>query len=109
MSFKFRGKEMYLIFDFAKCCWSTDSIVVRLGKHAHSHGRNVVGTRGRVPLTFLHLGDIICHVPPLFSLRVCIWRGFKTKCDVCHVLCEAFFMLDVTHSHVDVETEFGSK
>ena len=38
--------------------------------------------------------------PPLFSLRVCISRGFKTKCDVCHVLREEFFMLDVTHSQV---------
>ena len=45
--------------------------------------------------------------PPLFSLKVCIWRGFKTKCDVCHVLCEHFFMLDVAHSNVDVETQFG--
>jgi len=57
--------------------------------------------------------------PPHFSLRVCIWRGCKTKCDVCHVLCEEVFMLDVTqyshvdvetvtqYSHVDVETEFG--
>jgi len=42
--------------------------------------------------------------PSLFSLRVCIWRDFKTKYDVCHVLCEEFFMLDVTHSNVDVET-----
>jgi len=31
----------------------------------------------------------------------------KIKCDVCHVLYEKFFMLDVTHSHVDVETAFG--
>jgi len=46
-------------------------------------------------------------VPPVFSHRVCIWRGFKTKCDVCHVLCEEFFMLYVTHSHAVVETEFG--
>jgi len=45
--------------------------------------------------------------PPLFSLRFGIWRGFKTKCDVCHVLCEELFMLDVTHNHDDVETEFG--
>jgi len=45
--------------------------------------------------------------PPLFSLRVCILRRFKTKCDVCHVFREDFFMLYVTHSHVDVETEFG--
>jgi len=44
--------------------------------------------------------------PPHFSLRVCIWRGFKIKCDVYHVLCEKFFMLDVTHSNADVETEF---
>jgi len=45
--------------------------------------------------------------PQHFSRRVCIWRVFKAKCDVCHVLCEEFFMLDVTHSRVDVETEFG--
>jgi len=32
--------------------------------------------------------------PPLFSLRVCIWRGFKTKYDVCHILCYEFFTLD---------------
>jgi len=60
-----------------------------------------------VPPTFLDGGDIICHVTPLFSLRVCIWRGFKTKCDVCHVLREEFFILDVTHSYVDDEREFG--
>jgi len=45
--------------------------------------------------------------PPHFSLRICIWGGFKTKCGVCHVLCELFFMLDVTHSHVDVEIALG--
>jgi len=60
------------------------------------HGRNLVGDKGAVSPSLFHTGgDIICHVPPLFSLRVFIWRGFKTKCDVCHV------------SHVDVETEFG--
>ena len=51
------------------------------------------GHRGHVPTTFLE-GGITCHVPPLFSLKVCIWRGFKTKYDVCHVLCEEFFTLD---------------
>ena len=45
--------------------------------------------------------------PPTFSRRVCIWRGFKTKCDDCHVLCEESFMLDVAHSYIEVETEFG--
>jgi len=48
------------------------------------------------PHTFLDEGDIICYVPPYFSLRFCIWRGFRTKSDVCHVACEEFFMLDVT-------------
>jgi len=55
------------------------------------------GHGGRVP-HFFSRWDIICHVPPLFSLRVCIWRGFKTKCDVCQVLREEFFILDVTHT-----------
>jgi len=45
--------------------------------------------------------------PSHFYLRVCIWRGFKTKCGVCHVLCEESFVLDVTCSYVDVETKFG--
>ena len=45
--------------------------------------------------------------PPHFSRWICIWRGFNTKCDICHVLCEEFFMLDVTNNHFDVETEFG--
>ena len=71
-----------------------------------THGRNLVGDAGDVSPHFFRRGDIICHVPPLFSLRVCVWRGFKTKYDVCHVLCEEFFMLDVAHSHVDVEIGF---
>jgi len=44
---------------------------------------------------------------PPRSRRFCIWKGFKIKCGDGHVLCEEFFMLDVTHNHVDVETEFG--
>ena len=44
---------------------------------------------------------------PLFLFRFCIWRSSKNKSDVCHVLCEVLIMLDVTHSQVDVETEFG--
>ena len=39
--------------------------------------------------------------PPTFFLRVCVQRDFESKCDVFHVLCEGFFMLDVTNSHVD--------
>jgi len=30
------GKEMYLIYVFAKCCWSIHNKLVRLGKHTHS-------------------------------------------------------------------------
>ena len=45
--------------------------------------------------------------PPLFFLGVCIWRGFKTKCDVCHILCEEFFIFDVGHSYVEVEREIS--
>jgi len=32
--------------------------------------------------------------PHFFLCRFCIWRGFKNKSDVCHVLCELLFMLD---------------
>jgi len=62
---------------------------------------------GDVSPHFFRRGDIICHVTPHFPIGVCIYRGFKPNRDVCHVLCEEFFMSDVTHSHVDVETEFG--
>jgi len=32
--------------------------------------------------------------PSLFLFRFCIWRGFKKRNYVCHVLCEELFMLD---------------
>jgi len=64
------------------------------------------GHGGHVP-QFLRWGDIICHVPPLFLFRFCIWRSSKSKSDVCHVVREVLFMLDVIHSQVDVETELG--
>jgi len=48
---------------------------------------------------FFRWGDIICHVSPNFFFRFCLWRSFKNK-----ILRELLFMLDVTHSHVDVET-----
>ena len=50
-----------------------------------------LGTRGACPLTFSDGGH---NMPcPLFPFRLCIWRGFKDKSDVCHVLCEELFML----------------
>ena len=33
-----------------------------------------------------------------------MWRGFKNKSDVCHIMCEELFMLDGKHSQVDIET-----
>jgi len=29
-----------------------------------------------------------------FLFRFCIWKGFKNKSDVYHILCEELFMLD---------------
>jgi len=49
---------------------------------------------GTCPPHFFRRGDIICHVPPLFLFRFCIWKGFKNKSDVCHIFCEELFMLD---------------
>jgi len=43
------------------------------------------GDTGYVSPHFLDVGNIICYVPPSFSRRVCIWRGFKIKCYICHV------------------------
>jgi len=45
MAMKFRDKEMYLMFVFAKCCWSIDSRVVRLAKRAHSKQRKTTPTQ----------------------------------------------------------------
>jgi len=39
MAFKLEGKETYLIFVFAKCCWSIHSKVVSLRKNAHRKQR----------------------------------------------------------------------
>jgi len=67
-----------------------------------------VGNTGNVSPTFSDGGDIIWHVPPHFSIYVSeIWKSFKNKSDVCHVLCEELFIFDAAHSQVDVETDFG--
>jgi len=42
--------------------------------------------------------------PPHFSLSVLYFGGFKNKSDFCYVLCKDFFMLDVTHIKVDVQS-----
>jgi len=62
------------------------------------------GTRGTCPPLFL-VGGYNMPCPPLFLFWFCVWRSSKN--DVCHILGEVLFMLDITHSQVDVETEFG--
>jgi len=53
------------------------------------------GTRGTCPPHFFRRGGLNMSCPPtFFLLRFCIWRGFKNKTDVCHVLCEELFKLD---------------
>jgi len=46
--------------------------------------------------------------PHIFLFKFCIWRDFKNKSNVCHVLCEGLFMLDVRYRQVDAETEFDN-
>ena len=59
------------------------------------HGRNLVGDTGDVSPPLFQTGGHNMPFPPHFFLfRFCIWRGFKNKSDVCHVLCEELFMLD---------------
>jgi len=64
------------------------------------------GTRGTCPPAF-QVGGYDMPCLPLFLFRFCIWRSSKNESDVGHVLCETLFMLNVTHSQSDVETEFG--
>jgi len=44
MAFILEGKEMYSIFVLAKCCWSFDSKVIRLGKNAQQTEKNAQQT-----------------------------------------------------------------
>jgi len=74
-------------------CFELNSFFIRLISKImfHPWAQFGVGHRGRVPHFFL-LGFVFGEVS---KLNVTF-----------HVLCEDFFMLDVAHSHVDVETEF---
>jgi len=52
------------------------------------------GHGGRIPPLF-QVGGYKTPFPPKFFLfKFYIWRGFKNKSDVCHVLCEELFMID---------------
>ena len=49
------------------------------------------------PHCFRRRGYYVLSPPNIFLFRFCIWRGFKNKSDICHVLCEELFMFDVVH------------
>ena len=51
------------------------------------------GTRGTCPPLY-QVGLLYAMSPHFFLFRVCIWRGFKNKSNVCHVLCKELFKLD---------------
>jgi len=58
-------------------------------------GENLVGDTGDVsPHFFRREGHNMPCPTHIFLFRFYIWRGFKNKSDVCHVLCEELFMLD---------------
>jgi len=59
----------------------------------YSHGRNLVEDTGDVTPPFFQTGGRNMPCPPTFFSLSFIWRGSKNESDVCHVLCEVFFML----------------
>jgi len=64
------------------------------------------GHGGRVPPLF-PVGGYNMPYPSTFFSSGFVFGEVPKISDICHVLCEVLFMLDVTHSQVDVETEFG--
>jgi len=34
--------------------------------------------------------DIFCHIPHIFLFRICNWRAFKNKSDICHIAWRTF-------------------
>jgi len=66
----------------------------------HRQNRTKRGSRmgaiwwGTCLSTFLDGGHNMPCPSNFFLFRFYIWRGFKIKSDVCHILCEEFFMLD---------------
>jgi len=69
-------------------------------KHHSSTWAQFGGGQGaRVPPTFSDGGTYYVMSRHFFLFRFHIWRGFKNKSDVCHVLSEELFMLD-GRSHI---------
>ena len=76
MAFKIEGKEMNIIFVFAKCCWSIHSKVVRLGKDAHSKQKSHCHTNSSViRQVYAHALHIVWYDP--ISETACMQRRQK--------------------------------
>ena len=50
---------------------------------------------------------MVIYLEKVIYLEGYIFREDPKISDVCHVWCEVLFILDFTHSQVDVEIEFG--
>jgi len=70
MSFKIKSKEMYPILVFRKRCWSVNSKVVRLGKHAHSKKRSHSRTTSAITSQVYVHARLVQHLQCIFSTCV---------------------------------------
>jgi len=58
-------------------CWRLSLGSLQLCTGHYNHGRNLVVDTGNVSPHFWRWGDIICHVPPTFSLKVLYLERFQ--------------------------------
>ena len=75
--------------------------------YARVHGRNLVGDTGDVSPPLFQVGGYYMPCRPHFFSSGFIFGEVPKISDVCHILCEVLFILDVTDSQVDVVTEFA--
>ena len=67
---------VYIHLGAIRAIWA--SVVCNLDQsHDWLHGRNLAGDTGDVSPHSFRWGDITCHVPPLFSLKVVYLERFK--------------------------------
>jgi len=67
---------VYIHLGAIRAIWA--SVVCNLDQsHDWLHGRNLAGDTGDVSPHSFRWGDITCHVPPLFSLKVVYLERFQ--------------------------------
>jgi len=81
-AFKIEGKEMYLIFVLAKCCWSVHSLLVRLGKHAHSKQGKTIPTQNlQFHVKFMYMPYSFTIYRVNFSTYNLVWSKIRNSLD----------------------------